>query len=207
MKEGWSLKKLHRRIMTSEAYRRASVVTPEQLAADPDNRYLGRFNARRLDAEEIRDAMLVAADRLDTLRGGPAMTDMGSSRRSLYLQTCRWDRSNFATLFDAANPDASVEKRTTSTVAPQALFLLNDTFVLNQASAIADRLLRDVPKREHETARIQHAYRLLFARQAGTAEIEQAKKFLARAEKPGEDQAWQDWVHVLLCSNEFVYLE
>jgi cytochrome c553 len=205
--DGWSLKQLHRRIMTSAAYRRSSFADADELAQDPDNRRLGRFSPRRLEAEEIRDALLTVADRLDATRGGPATDKLTSPRRSLYLQTCRWDRGNFATLFDAANPDASVEKRIASTVAPQSLFLLNDPFVAEAASGLAERLARDVPKATQATARVQRAYRLLFARQATSAEIDAAKKFLAAAEKPNDETAWTDWCHVLLCSNEFVYVE
>jgi hypothetical protein len=204
--DGWSLKKLHRRIMTSAAYRRSSLARADDLAKDPENRRWGRFNARRLEAEEMRDALLFVADRLDRTAGGPAASDPATPRRSLYLQTCRWDRSGYATLFDAANPDASVEKRTTSIVAPQSLYLLNDRFVLDQAEHTADRMQRDVPSPKLQTARIQQVYRVLFARQANAAEIEVAKKFLSAAGSDA-DAAWRDFIHTLLCSNEFVYIE
>ncbi|MBC7965091.1 MAG: DUF1553 domain-containing protein, partial [Fuerstia sp.] len=133
--DGWSLKKLHRRIMLSATYRQASKIhrAPEQGQGqdqDPENRWLSRFAARRLEAEAIRDAMLSVAGQLDPATGGPASDDVSITRRSLYVQTARWDRSNFATLFDAANPDASEEKRNVSTVAPQSLFLLNHNFTL-----------------------------------------------------------------------------
>ncbi|MBY0460477.1 MAG: PSD1 and planctomycete cytochrome C domain-containing protein, partial [Gemmataceae bacterium] len=126
----WSFKKLHRRILLSEAYQRSSAAIPDALTRDPDNRWLGRFTPRRLEAEAIRDAMLAVTGRLDLKPLGPATHDLGVPNRSLYVQTARWDRSNFATLFDAANPDAAVEKRDVSTVAPQALFLLNHEFVV-----------------------------------------------------------------------------
>ena len=74
--------------------------------------------ARRLDAEEVRDAMLSVSGRLDPRSGGPAADGIDTPRRSLYVQTAQWDRSSFAMLFDAANPDASTEKRNPSTVAP-----------------------------------------------------------------------------------------
>ena len=124
VEDGWSLKKLHWRIMLSATYRQSSSAGREQLALDPDNRWLGRFTARRLEAEAVRDAMLFVAGQLDPSHGGPAGNDLTISRRSLYVQTARWTRSNFATLFDAANPDASTEKRNVSTVAPQSLFLM-----------------------------------------------------------------------------------
>ncbi len=112
VEDGWSLKTLHRRIMLSAAYRRTSVVGRDAVSRDPDNRWLGRFSARRLDAEEVRDAMLSVSGQLDRTPGGPAADGIETPRRSLYVQTARWDRSSFAMLFDAANPDASTEKRT-----------------------------------------------------------------------------------------------
>ena len=169
VEDGWSLKKLHRRIMLSATYQRASAIPAPQFARDPDNRWLGRFTARRLEAEAIRDAMIFVSGRLDLAPGGPAGADVAALRRSLYVQTARWDRSNFATLFDAANPDASVEKRTVSTVAPQALLMLNNDFVQVQAAELAKRLLREAAG--DEAARIQWACQVLFARPARAEEL------------------------------------
>lgn len=209
MDEGWSLKKLHRRIMLSATYGQSSrcVASPGKSSApallnDPDNRWLGRFAARRLEAEAIRDAMLMVSGQLDPGQGGPAGDDVHISRRSLYVQTARWDRGNFATLFDAANPDAAVEKRNVSTVAPQSLFLLNDRFVMNQAKHLATRLLREVPN--DDVARIQYAYRLLFSRPALDAEVAVCREILTLQD---QQASWGDLAHVLLCSNEFVYLD
>jgi hypothetical protein len=202
VEDGWSLKKLHRRIMLSATYQQASVVEREQLDQDPENRWLGRFSARRLEAEAIRDALLFVAGRLDPAAGGPSGDDLTILRRSLYVQTARWDRSNYATLFDAANPDASAEKRNVSTVAPQSLFLLNDNFALAQAQHLAERLIREVPS--DETARIRQAYQLLFGRPAGAEEIDLSRQILAQS---AGQAAWVDLAHVLLCSNEFVYLD
>ncbi len=257
--EGWSLKKLHRRIVLSATYRQASGkgdagcktafvrgqapqnsklaepsvgstqdVAPPILSfavpdpclwnccfapgdererhADPDNRWLGRFTARRLEAEAIRDAMLSVTGKLDPASGGPASDNVSIARRSLYVQTARWDRSNFATLFDAANPDASDEKRNVSTVAPQSLFLLNNSFTLAQAKQLAERLTRDVPNDtpNAETKRIQHAYRLLFSRSPSEAEIDIARQLVGLA---SADADWSDLAHVLLCCNEFIYID
>jgi len=203
--DGWSLKNLHRRIMLSAAYRQGGGAPRDQVARDPDNRCVGRFAARRLEAEAIRDAMIFATGRLDLATGGPAGDDLGAPRRSLYVQTARWDRSNYSTLFDAANPDSSVEKRTVSTVAPQALLLLNHPFVIAQAEHLAKRLAREVPG--DEMARIGRAYLLLFSRPVRAEEVETCREFLARASRGGAASAWSDLAHVLLCSNEFVYLD
>ncbi|MBI1841914.1 MAG: DUF1553 domain-containing protein [Verrucomicrobia bacterium] len=203
---GWSLKRLHRRIVLSEAYRRASSVSREQASRDPENRWLARFAPRRLEAEAIRDAMLFVSGRLDAAAGGPAGPDVAAPRRSLYVQTARWDRGNFATLFDAANPDASVEKRSVSTVAPQALFLLNHSFAQSQAARLAKRLLREAPS-GNDAARLDWAYRVLFARPANADEIRIGLQLLAQPGAGDRESAWRDLAHVLLCSNEFVYLD
>jgi hypothetical protein len=203
--DGWSLKTLHRRIMLSAVYQQSSGVPRDQVTADPENRWLSRFTARRLEAEAIRDTMLCAAGRLDRAIGGPASPTVNTNRRSLYVQTARWDKSTFVTLFDAANPDASDEKRNVSTVAPQALFLLNHEFALTQARHLADRLSREVPA--DDTARIQRAYRLLYARVPTAREIDIARQVLARSAEYGSRAAWRDLAHVLLCCNELVYLD
>ena len=205
VEDGWSLKTLHRRIMLSATYQQASRVSREQLEQDPENRWLGRFPSRRLEAEAIRDAVLHVAGRLDPAPGGSAGDDLTILRRSLYVQTARWDRSGYASLFDAANPDSSTEKRTVSTVAPQALLLLNHEFVLTQARHLAERLARDVPS--DETARIQHAYQLVLGRPAVEEEIEIARRIVGPSGPQGGAAGWVDLAHVLLCSNEFIYLD
>jgi hypothetical protein len=107
-------------------------------------------------------------------------------------------------LFDAANPDSSTEKRITSTVAPQALLLLNHDFILNQAKSLANRLFEQVP--DDETKRIQFAFQLLYGRPVHDDELSIARKIVGSS--LNEDRSgWIDLAHVLLCSNEFVYLD
>ncbi len=205
--DGWSLRKLHRRIVLSATYQQSGAAPPEQRIKDPDNRWLGRFAPRRLEAEAIRDAMLLVAGRLDLSPDGPATDDLAVPRRSLYVQTARWDRSSFATLFDAANPDASGEGRGVSTVAPQALFLLNHGFVLAQAGHLAERLAREEPL--DPAARIRRAFLLLYGRPPDAAEMALARTIGAGSPSaPAADKAaWRDLAHVLLCANEFIYLD
>ena len=203
IEDGWSLKKLHRRIMLSAVYQQASVVSRAQVERDPENRWLARFPARRLEAEAIRDSMLFVTGKLDPALGGPSGADVAAPRRSLYIQSCRWDRSDFATLFDAANPDSSAEKRHVSTVAPQALLMLNNAFVHKQAEQFVQRLFSEV--KGDETARIQAAYQILFGRPARAEELKIARQML-NAGKDAE-AAWRDLAHVLLCTNEFIYLD
>jgi hypothetical protein len=205
IRDGYSIKRLHRRIMLSAVYEQSSDASPESLRRDPENRWLARMTPRRLEAEAIRDSMLHVAGQLDRGIGGPATADLLRPRRSLYVQTARQDRSNYSTLFDAANPEQSVEKRTDSTVAPQALFLLNSSFVQQQARHLADRLTTLVPF--DETARIDRAYRLLYGRPPRPEEIDIGRSFLAGAAALGTACAWADYAHVLFCSNEFIYID
>ena len=205
VRDGWSLKKLHRRIVLSATYGQASSVSRKQVLRDQENRWLGRFSARRLEAEVIRDAMLFVGGQLDLEQGGPAGDDLTIARRSLYVQTARWNRSNFATLFDAANPDASVEKRAVSIVAPQVLMLLNHDFSLAQARHLARRLRNG--SFPDDRARLQYAYQLLFGRLPSNEETAIGRKVLSNSNQPGSLEAWQDLAHVLLCGNEFVYLD
>jgi hypothetical protein len=207
VRDGWSLKRLHRRILLSAVYQQCSVASTESLRQDPENRWLSRMSPRRLEAEAVRDSMLQVAGRLNCGIGGPATPDLNGRRRSLYVQTARQDRSSFSTLFDAANPEQSVEKRTISTVAPQALFLLNSSFVQAQARSVAQRLKSEIPV--DEPARIERAYRLLYSRPPRPDEKEIGLSFLAGAGSGGPmtERAWIDYSHVLLCGNEFTYVD
>ena len=128
VKSGWSVKAMHRTLMLSATYRQSSTPEAETLKADPDNLLFGRMNRRRLEAEAIRDNLLAVSGRLDRKQGGPAVRHFNSPRRTVYLMTVRSDRSGFGPLFDVADPTAPIDRRTVSTVAPQALFLLNHPF-------------------------------------------------------------------------------
>jgi hypothetical protein len=205
VRDGWSIKELHRRILLSAAYQQSSVAGPESLRRDPENRWVGRMTPRRLEAEAIRDGMLLVAGRLDRMPGGPATADLNLPRRSLYIQTVRQDRGNFSTLFDAANPEQSVEGRSVSTVAPQALFLINSDIVQASARSLARRLIERTP--DDDSARIDRVYRWLFGRPPRPEEVEIGRSFLARGSARSRDDAWFDYAHVLLCSNEFLYVD
>ena len=205
LEEGRSLKALHRRIVLSATYRQSARAAPQSVTLDPENRLLGRMAPRRLEAEAIRDAMLAAAGTLDSTPGGPAGDDIRQPRRSLYLQTARWDRSGFSTLFDAANPDASVERRDTSTVAPQALFMLNGPFVRGVALDFASRLAREEPDGPSDVAdrRIDRAWRLLLGRSPNAEERSIARGVV----DAGGAEGWTDLAWILLTGNEATYVD
>jgi hypothetical protein len=197
---GWSIKAMHRLIMLSAAYQQSSEPDGRTLAADPDNELFGRMNRQRLEAEPFRDALLAVSGSLDESMGGPAFREIQVPRRTLYLMTIRSDRSNFRMLFDAADPTGIVDQRIDSTVAPQALFLMNDPFVAERAKALADRVAKQ--GLAGDRARIDWLYRLLYARPSTDRETQIGLSML----REGND-AWQRYCQVLLCANEFVYVD
>ena len=131
--------------------------------------------------------------------------DLNRPRRSLYIQTVRADRRNFSTLFDAADPAQCVGQRNVTTVAPQALFMLNNTFVTENAKHFAAKLLAEVPT--DEQAQIQRAYSALFGRSPTEKRVAIGKQFLAAAAKRDPSTAWSEYIHVLMCANEFCYVD
>jgi hypothetical protein len=207
----WSLKQLIRTIMLSRVYQQAATVDDgqgtvrEAAAIDPDNRWLSRFPSRRLTAEELRDSILAATGRLDATIGGRATMDMNRPRRGLYIQTVRAVRRNFSTLFDAADPAQCVGQRNVTTVAPQALFMLNNTFITENARHFAAKLMAEAPA--DDQAKIQRAYSTLFGRSPTESETAIGKDFLAAAAKRDQSTAWSEYIHVLMCANEFCYVD
>ncbi|MCI0683551.1 MAG: PSD1 and planctomycete cytochrome C domain-containing protein [Gemmataceae bacterium] len=228
---GWSIKAMHRLIVLSATYQQASEVseTSEVLSRDPDNELLSHFPRRRLDAESIRDAILAVSGGLDRSRGGPhpfpaqpawdftqhkpfkAVYD--SNRRSVYLMTQRIQRHPFLALFDGPDTNASTAARTTSTTSLQALYLMNDPFVHEQARKLAARLLAE---RSDDAGRIHRAFVLAFGRPPAAAEAKQARRFLDQVGDvfesvniPGEQRAarrWESFARALFMSSEFVYI-
>jgi hypothetical protein len=154
-----------------------------------------------LESEAIRDSLLAVAGRLDLAMGGPAYRDFNLPRRTLYLMTIRSDRSSFGPLFDAADATAIVDTRVVSTVAPQALFLLNNPFVLDASRTFTDRVRREAKMTD---ARIDRAYRLAYGRPATAEEVAIGRKLVG----DGDDAtAWAAYGHVLLCGNEFLFVD
>ncbi len=224
---GWSLKRLHRTIMLSSVYRQSGQGDPAAMRSDPDNRLCGRFIRQRLEAEAVRDTMMMAAgtlapDQLDTSMGGVAVRDFAAPKRTLYVMTIRSDRSGYGPLFDTADPTNSVEKRITSTVAPQALFLMNNEFMGKQESALAQLLLKQ--PLTTDSARIIWLYSRLYGRPATVREIQIGSAYLKRGraasahtaayvapatavESPAELKIWQSYCGILLCANEMIYFD
>ena len=200
VQSGWSLKALHKRIVTSDAYQQSSIPSALALAKDPDNRLLSRAPRRRLEAEALRDALLSASGKLDRTPGGLAFRDIATPRRTVYAMTIRSDRTGFGPLFDSADPTNSAEKRTISTVAPQALYLLNSPFAQEQAQALAARL-KAHPGTDSE--RIRYTYTLLYSRPPSPKEFALGQSFLTKLGPDG----WDAYAQALLCANEFCYVD
>jgi hypothetical protein len=204
VRSGWSVKALHRLIMRSAVYQQSARASAQTLARDPDNRLFGRMNRRRLEAEAIRDSLLAVAGRLETTFGGPAFSDLAVPRRTLYLMTVRTGSNDagFGALFDRADPSAIVDQRGASTVAPQALFFLNEPFVIAQALALAERMDRQAGG--DNPARIRRLYATVFGRAPTAAELGIGLRMLRPAQTI---DPWIRYCHLLLCTNEFLYVD
>jgi len=214
-KSGWSIKAMHRLILSSAVYRQSS--QGESPADDPDNRLLGHFPLRRLDAEAVRDSMLAISGELDPRVGGPYVPSRrteegsvvvdeksdGSRRRSIYLQQRRTQVVTFLQLFDAPSIVSTCGKRSPSTVPLQSLALLNSEFARLRAKAFAGRIAKDLPA----------AFRMTSGRAPTKEEAAACEKFLAAQrlvhtkEKDADDRAWTDLCQMLLASNAFLYVE
>ncbi|MSU79798.1 MAG: DUF1553 domain-containing protein [Gemmataceae bacterium] len=233
---GWSVKKLIRTIVLSRTYQLGYDAPKEHLAIDPANTLHWRHSPRRLDAEEIRDAMLVVAEKLDRSRPASSPTAelkviemrnngpeakriedeaIKSNRRSVYLPLVRGLTPRPLEVFDFAEQGFVTGKRDTTIVAPQALYLLNDAFVRQQSQALAARLLKTPSTAD--TDLIQMAYRLTLGREANVKDVERAKFFLGDVESRLRDEApatkldarttaWGVFTQALLASAEFRYV-
>jgi hypothetical protein len=213
---GWGVKRLHRLLLTSAAYRQSSTASAEALAKDPDNQLFSRMNRVRLEGEAIRDCLLAVSGRLNGTMGGPgvfppvadtALRDATAwpvsrdprdhVRRSVYVFARRNLRFPFLEAFDLPDSNLSCPKRERSTTAPQALALLNDADVMTAAQALAARVAKEAPTEE---GRVALAYRLALGRRPSGAEMQLARDFLREA-------PLSELCRALFNLNEFVYLD
>jgi hypothetical protein len=231
---GWSVKRLHRELMLSRVYQLGSggdtPVAAKNAAIDVGNTYLWRFNRRRLDAEEIRDAMLAVSGALDRAPGGahpfpaentwrfsqhkPFVAAYDHDRRSVYLMQQRIRAHPQLSIFDGADTNAATGERTPSTTPLQALFMLNDPFVHKQADNFAVRVGLAYGD---DARRIDYAYRLAFGRPPSPVEINKGLAYLRairpdlaaiKLEEEGRTRAaLASYLRVLLSSSEFVFVD
>ncbi len=198
-----SLKEMHRLICTSAAYQQSSQPSAETLASDPDNLLFSRQTRRKLTAEELRDSMFFVTGELDPTVGGMPVDGVASPRRTLYLKTVRSDRTSYQLLFDGADPNSIVEQRNESLVAPQALWLLNQPVTLQRAERLLERV-KATPGMQVE-ARLHQLMQLLFGRQADAQELEIFQASFAS--EGNTDRSWLTVCHLLLCSNEMMFVD
>ncbi len=257
IESGWSFKAVHRLILNSAAYQQASVISNQYsvfsdaaagrvVAADGRfystvgtgslntdsliTEYFSPYPRRRLDAEQLRDALLAVSGELDQAPGGahpfppehtwaftqhaPFDAVYESRKRSVYLMQQRIRKHPYLALFDGADPNASTGERGVTTTPLQALFAMNDKFAHEQAAAFARRLLRE---REEDRSRVERAYQLAFARRARPDEVRETLAFLDAVRTrlrtngiPAEAQslrAWSSVARALLGSNEFLVID
>jgi hypothetical protein len=217
---GWSIKEMHRLILTSATYRQASVAGEDSLKKDPENRYLSRMNRLRLDGDAIRDSLLAVAGTLNLKMGGvgiippltkeemqaarmpnlwPAHPDAAEhNRRSVYLQMKRSLTLPMLQIFDAPDTAASCARRERSTVAPQALALMNSEFASAQAARFAARVKKLAG--EDPAAAVDWAWKLALGRSPDDQERQTAAEYLARNDL-------QRFCLMLFNLNEFLYVD
>jgi len=226
----WSLKAMHRQIMLSSTYQLSSELHEDSAAIDPDNRYHWRAEIRRLEAEIIRDAMLAASGTLDKRMGGSLLhvenraflfdhtskdtTSYDSFVRSLYLPVIRNNLYDGFSLFDYTAADVPNGDRETSTVATQALFLMNSELVLGSAAALADRVRAEHP--DDDQAAVRALYQRALSRQPSELESRRLLSFIQAFEQhlqPSESAddpgraAWVAACQAILATNEFIYVK
>jgi hypothetical protein len=184
MEDGWSIKKLHRRIMLSSAYQQSCDGSQAAFNADPENRLVYRQNRQRLDFESLRDTMLAVSGKLDKAVGGPAVEITKapfSARRTVYGFIDRQNLQPLFRAFDFASPDSSSAQRFNTTVPQQSLFMMNSPFIVEQAKALAAR--PEVAGAKTVTAQVTVLYKLLYQRAPVHEEIAAAESFLRGLEQ------------------------
>ncbi|MCA9078033.1 MAG: DUF1553 domain-containing protein [Planctomycetaceae bacterium] len=228
--EGWSIKAMHRLIMLSSTYQMSTTYDAVAAEQDPENRLLWRRSRQRLDAESIRDSLLFVAGNLDFSMGGtllptenrkyvtstanvnPVVYD--TQRRSMYLPIVRSALYEVFQAFDFADPAVSSGERMSTTVAPQALFMMNSEIVSKQSLALAERLLsRDAT----DPARVVSLYKQTLSRPPMDEETESALAYVRQLtemlkskdieESKASTTAWQSLCRAVLSSNEYLYVE
>ena len=226
--DGWSLKKLHRLLMLSRTYRQASDDGLRYETLDPENRLLSKMNRRRLDFESMRDSLLAVAGDLDRTMGGraveltpqprvsaggaffgPPKEQPPSLRRVIYAFIDRQNLPGLLRVFDFADPDTITGRRYITTVPQQALFFFNNPLVMQQAqSLVSSAAFRRL---EGNDERIRHLYQQVYQRDPAPEELEFVTRFVAGAEasttSPPAPHPWELFAHVLLMSDEFVFVD
>ena len=233
VEDGWSLKRLHRRIMTSSAYRQSSRLDAEVEALDPENRWLSRMPLRRLEAESIRDSLLAVAGRLDTRPFGQpdlvkvrpdglvtSVEGANGRRRSIYVRQRRKELPTILETFDLPQMIPNCVERPSSTVAPQALHLMNNALVRELSTAFAKRVVAEAPG--DRDRQIERVYEIALGRMPTREEKRQVDDTLRRliefrasiqpkekkdAGESAKNQSMADFCHVIMNSAGFLFVD
>lgn len=228
MAEDWSFKAMHRLIMSSQTYQRAATRSEQLAAGDPDNRLLGAYPHRRLEAEPMRDAVLAVSGKLE--RGSPGahpfpkpnakdeynytqhrpfFKDYDHNYRAVYLPARRLGKHPFMANFNGPDTNVCTANRSVSTVPLQSLFWMNSDFIQENATAFAARLAK---LESNESKRIELAYRLALNRAPSEGELaaglDYLQKYAAKiTDQAGNERAWTSYCRVIYASNEFIYVQ
>ena len=230
VKEGYSMKKLIRQIVLSETFKRTTKGKESSVKKDPLNHYLSFYPLRRLEAESLRDAILSVSGNLDSTlfgkstpvhitsfmngRGKPGRSGPmdGEGRRSIYVEVRRNFLDPFMSAFDRPIPFTTFGKRTVTNVPAQALILMNDPFIHNQAAVMVKKM--NEKGISGFTARIQWIYQRAFSRNPSEEEMIRARSFYeslkkkhqGKDKKSTDERIWQDFIHTHFNLKEFIYL-
>lgn len=227
--EDWSVKRLIRSIVLTEAFRRSSQPSPVVRERDPQNRLLAHYPARRMEAEAVRDSLLFASGRLDRELYGPSVQPFrekayadrrlfpgpldGGGRRSIYIKNNLMEAPKFLAAFNLPGGKVAQGRRDVTNVPAQALALLNDPFVLQQAEVWADRLI--ARKGDTSASRIAHMFDVALGRPPSNDELQQFQRTLgmlselhqvAAADVQESKPIWKDVAHAVFNLNEFIYV-
>ncbi len=212
IEDGWSLKKLHMRILMTATYQQSSTTSAAGFQVDPENRWLAHQNRRRLDFEGMRDSLLVASGQLDPALYGRSVDLFAqpfTKRRSVYASIDRQNLPGTFRAFDLASPEQHTPQRFQTTVPQQALYLMNNAFVAERARAVVQRaeIVQAIPP----AVKVGAIYRAILSRNPTTGEAILAEAFVQEASKvkPTGNQltAWEQFAQVLLLSNEFLFVD
>jgi hypothetical protein len=227
---GWSIKQMHRLMMLSNTYQMSSAYDARAAEIDPENTLLWRASRRRLEAEEIRDAIMAVSGDLDLTAGGSILNykdreyvadtekrgggDYDRNRRAVYIPVVRSSMYEVFQAFDLPDPSTSNGDRSATVVAPQALFMMNGSVVLGHTKTMARKLLARADL--DDAGRVREAYERALGRPAAANEIDRALSFIAKVDQAMKDRvkdpaerhafAWQSFCKSLISSNEFIYL-
>ena len=205
--EGWSIKKLHRWIMSSSTYQQSSNGRVGYLEIDPSNRLLWKMNRQRLSFEALRDAVLQVSGQLDLTLGGRSVrieVHPTSNRRTIYGFIDRQNLPPFFRVFDFANPDTHCPERYENIVPQQSLYLMNSPFILDQSKKTSQLVDENA---DFEQAQIKVLYHRMLQRDPEAIEIVDALRFVNASPEGGQSKAFSQLAQILFLSNEFRYLD